>query len=165
MGGAVVRRWIVLFRGIVRGFVDTVSITYLMHSRFKSQLVDSPWLAGGGLGAVVVVGSLTASETDDGFYLCLFRRCSGGYCPGCGITRSIGRLLRADPAGAWHHHPWVILALAQVMVAAVAWTVAREQTRRMSDHWIVRLAVFNAALLLAIWAARLGQGSIPRPFG
>lgn len=122
-------------------------------SRFKFVLA--------GLAAFSV---LTALATDDGPVLCPIRRCSGGYCPACGLTRSGGRLLRADVAGSWQQHPYLLIALPQLLVAAVAWR-AGVAARLTDPGRIVRLLLgVNAAVMIAIWVLRMAGGSIPVPF-
>lgn len=67
-----------------------------------------------GLAAAVVaaIGS-TAADLPT---LCVFRRCTGGYCPGCGGTRAAASLAKGDLAGAWMQHPWVVLLAVQLIV-------------------------------------------------
>ncbi len=115
-------------------------------------------------GAAVVVGAgLVATATDDGVVLCPVRRCTGGYCPGCGGTRAARQLIAGDVGGAWSHNPWVVLvALQVVVVGAVLASIG--PVRR---HWrplVVPLALANAGVGLGIWAIRLFAGSIPSPF-
>ena len=38
---------------------------------------------------------------------CLFRKATGLYCPGCGSTRALWRLLRGDLLGSLRYHPLV----------------------------------------------------------
>lgn len=112
--------------------------------------------------AVVVAAAVTAD--DDGIVLCPFRRCTGGHCPGCGATRSLGRLVRGDLAGAWHRHPFVVLLAVQLTVAGgLAWRgVDGDRRAGPRLRWF---AWANLALLFAIWAVRLAVGDVPRPFG
>ncbi|MEM9518222.1 MAG: DUF2752 domain-containing protein [Actinomycetota bacterium] len=117
------------------------------------------------LGVAAVVG-FVATADDDGVVICLFRRCTGGYCPGCGATRATRRLVLGDIGGAWAHHPWVVLGAAQALViggvvAAAARGVRTQRLRRV----LARIAVPNLILLVVIWGVRLVDGSIPRPFG
>jgi hypothetical protein len=118
-------------------------------------------LVAGALGALV---ALSVLATEDGPVLCPFRRCSGGYCPGCGMTRAWGRLLRGDLAGSWARHPYLILALAQVAVLGGTWRLASGPVRLRMERLLVPLAAANLALLIGIWVVRLVQGAIPPPF-
>ncbi|MFT5200961.1 MAG: cytochrome bd-type quinol oxidase subunit 2 [Candidatus Aldehydirespiratoraceae bacterium] len=108
------------------------------------------------VGGVLII---TASG-DDGFAICPFRRCTGGYCPGCGGTRALHRLGRGDVVGAWQHHPWVVLLAVQcvivgvVLVFAPAW---RERLRQL----LLPVVVANAILAIGLWVLRLQAGSIP----
>jgi hypothetical protein len=81
------------------------------------------------------------------------------------MTRSAGRLVRGDLAGSWQRHPYLLLALGQLAVLAAATWLAPGNRHR---HWLrshaVAFVVANAALLVAIWLARLSSGSIPAPF-
>ena len=115
-------------------------------------------------GALVGFVALSALSTEDGPVLCPFRRCSGGYCPGCGMTRSAGRLLQGDVAGSWAHHPYVVLALAQVAVAAAAWRLGSASLRGTMEKLVTPALAVNLALVSGIWLSRLVDGSIPAPF-
>lgn len=120
-----------------------------------------PVVVGGGALAVVL-----GASGDHGPVLCPFRLCTGGYCPGCGLTRATGRLLRGDVVGSWHLHPFLLLALAQAALVATARMALGASSLRWArlaghrDH----LLVANLALLLGLWALRLALGDIPAPF-
>lgn len=108
---------------------------------------------------------IDAGGTDDGPGLCVFRRCTGGYCPGCGLSRATKHLSRGEIGGAWQDHPWVVLAAGQALVIGVVWAVIRQigtvvNTRKLA----ATLFAVNASLLLGIWVVRLVDGSIPRFF-
>lgn len=126
---------------------------------------------GPGRAAVVAVAAGLVAVGDRGPVLCPFRRCTGGYCPGCGLTRAAGRLARGDVAGAWHHHPFLVVAAVEAVVLAGAWAAWRwRRSRRPAppgrrpNVGSGSLALANLALLVAIWVARLALGSIPVPF-
>ena len=118
--------------------------------------------------AVLFVGGVLAVDaggTDDGPGLCAFRHVTGGYCPGCGLTRGARHLVHGELAAAWADHPWIVLAVAQAAVILVVAGVARHRTRAIDwSRWISILAVVNFAALVSIWAIRLADGSIPRFF-
>ena len=94
--------------------------------------------------------------------LCPFRRCTGGYCPGCGATRSANRLLHGDLAGSWAQHPWVVLAALQLAVLAGVLAVV-DPTRRADRlrRGALPLLVANCTLMTGIWVVRLSTDSIP----
>ncbi|MEM7139749.1 MAG: DUF2752 domain-containing protein [Actinomycetota bacterium] len=115
-------------------------------------------LAGGA--TVVLTGLVATAGAEDGFVLCAFRRCTGGYCPGCGATRAANRLARGDVAASWSHHPWVVLAAVQLAIIAAIALVARDRLVA-ARRWALPLGIANVGALLAIWAIRLADGSIP----
>jgi hypothetical protein len=115
--------------------------------------------------AAVVMTVLAALSTDDGVVLCPFRRCTGGYCPGCGLTRSGGRLLRGDVAGSWRLHPYLLIAVAQVVVLGSVLAVlgSARFSERMAGLWRPLLMI-NGVAIVAVWLFRMADGSIPVPF-
>lgn len=125
-----------------------------------------------GLTAVSLLGAGLVTGGDNGPVLCPFRHVTGGYCPACGMTRALARLLRGDVVGSWHQHPFLLLALAQVALAAVAWTVAERRRRGPAPNLVLTLAArrsdsllaANGALLVALWIVRLATHVIPAPF-
>jgi hypothetical protein len=117
-----------------------------------------PLYLGGGLGVASLVSSLFATE---GPILCPFRRCTGGYCPGCGGTRAAIALVRGDVSQAWALHPWVVLLAVQSMVMSVA---ALAGSRSVVAPLVRPLVMFNIVIGVMIWATRIGVGAIPPPF-
>ncbi len=115
-----------------------------------------------GAAAFVTAGMLSSS--DDGIVLCPFRRCTGGYCPGCGLTRASGRLLRGDLVGSWQQHPYVIIGVVQAVVLTTLWATGSRLWPTVR-RYAMPLIVTNITLLVAIWVARLATGAIPIPFG
>jgi len=115
--------------------------------------------AAAGVTLLVLVASAGA---DDGTVLCPFRRCTGGYCPGCGATRAANRFVRGDLAGSWSHHPWVILAAVQFvgLAAMTAFVAAPDRPRRLRQV-AIPLLLANCALLVAIWVVRLATDAVP----
>lgn len=119
-------------------------------------------LAGGGFLAAAV-----GASGDHGPVLCPFRLCTGGYCPGCGLTRAAGRLVRGDVVGSWHLHPFLLLAVVQgalVLAARAVLGAASPRWAGLARHR-ENLLVANLVLLTALWALRLALGDIPAPFG
>ncbi len=117
--------------------------------------------AAAGLGIFAVLAALS---NDDGPVLCPLRRCSGGYCPGCGLTRSGGRLLRGDVAGSWQQHPYLILAIAQLAVVGALWQFGSASLRRRLGSFGRQALAANLAVMALIWVVRMANGSIPVPF-
>ncbi len=125
-------------------------------------LRDKRLAAIGGFG---VFALLAALSTDDGPVLCPFRRCTGGYCPGCGLTRSGGRLLRGDVAGSVQQHPYLIVGAVQAVLAALVMMLGPDRWKDRLTSSMMPILITNAALLTVIWVVRLMDGSIPVPFG
>jgi len=128
-------------------------------TRFMSSPIRVALLAAA---AVLVVD---AGGTDDGPGLCMFRRCTGGYCPGCGMTRSARHLTRGQVGGAWQDHPWLVLAALQIAVAALVAGFARWAGSKLDwNKILVPVSIVNVVLLVGIWLIRITDGSIPRFF-
>ncbi len=117
-----------------------------------------------GMAAAAIFAVLAALSNDDGPVLCPLRRCSGGYCPGCGMTRSGGRLLRGDLAGSWAQHPFVLIAVGQLAVIGGMWTLGSDRLRNTMRSASTRFLMANVGLMTVIWVARMADGSIPVPF-
>jgi len=111
------------------------------------------------LASVFIVSSLFGD--DDGPVLCPIRRCTGGYCPGCGGSRAFTSMLRGDLATSWSFNPWVLVtAIQAIVVAGLAMTRVRDQLHR----FVVPVLLANMAFSLTVWIMRLSAGSIPVPF-
>ena len=123
--------------------------------------VRARWLAG--VAGLAVAG--LAASSDDGVVLCPFRRCTGGYCPGCGLTRSAGALLRGGVGASWRHHPYLLLAVGQVVLLGLWSLVGGRRAAGRLRRWESNLLIGNAVVLVAIWLLRLASGSVPAPFG
>ena len=104
--------------------------------------------------------------TDEGVSICMVRHLTGGYCPGCGATRAARHLLHGDVGAAWRDHPWVLFAVAQVVLLGAVFAVvsARGRPRIATSSWLHAVGLVNVVALLAIWTARLATGAIPSPF-
>lgn len=126
-------------------------------------VTDTFWFRAVGTATAFMIAGVTASS-DDGLVLCPLRRCSGGYCPGCGLTRSTGHLLRGDLRASVASHPYLILLVAQLIAVVVLWTTASQAVKARLQAWSTRLALANVVVLLTIWVVRLAFGAIPIPF-
>ncbi len=120
-------------------------------------------VGGAALGLVAAARFL---GTDGGPELCVFRRCAGIECPGCGGARAAHHLLHGEVSAAWADHPWVVLAAAQAVVALVivAVTVRASPPGRVRPRWRragMIVGIVNVVALAAIWLLRLSSGSLP----
>jgi hypothetical protein len=109
------------------------------------------------------VGALIFTAAgDDGFVLCPYRRCTGGYCPGCGGTRAVRNLAQGNISGAWTHNPWVVLMAVQAVVVGVALAFVAAPRRGPRRRAIAMpLLAINTVMLIAIWIVRLHNDAIP----
>ncbi len=118
-------------------------------------------------GAATVAASAAALAISsmagrDGLVVCPLRLCTGTHCPGCGGSRAAAELVRGDIVGAWQQHPYVVLLAAQLLV--LVGLASRKGGRvRIARRWVA-LLVANTAVMVAIWALRLGLGDIPSVF-
>ena len=103
----------------------------------------------------LAIGSvaLLLFSSDEGPVLCPWRRCTGGYCPLCGATRSVGSLTRLDFAESFRRFP------ALALLALVA--VVRFWPAKVSDQFQNRFLIAIGALVTSIWIVRLSLGEIP----
>lgn len=141
--------------------------------RFTAPPLRVAALAAAGAGAV---GAGLVASAGHGPVLCPFRLMTGGYCPACGMTRAVGRLAQGDVAGSWQMHPFLLLLVAQAVVAGAAWAVLELRRRRsgaadasnpvpaLLRRRADTLQFVNGGLLLALWVIRLATHAIPVPF-
>lgn len=132
-------------------------------ARGPGPITARPWFRPA-VGAAGLVALGATASGDDGPVLCPFRFCTGGYCPGCGMTRSIGALVRGDLGGSWQHHPFLLIAVAQLMLLGAIWSVASGQVRQRLLANRNRLLAANGVALVLVWLLRLATGQIPVPF-
>lgn len=125
------------------------------------SLIASPSVRIAG-GAAAFVAAAVSSSSDDGLVLCPFRRCTGGYCPGCGLTRSSGKLVRGDLIGSWQHHPFLIIGLVQALVLVALWGTGSRLWPALAGRGTT-IVVVNTALVVTIWLARLATATVPGP--
>jgi hypothetical protein len=113
--------------------------------------------------AIAALGLRIWTPTDDqATTVCLFRRCTGTSCPGCGLTRGMAHVVRGDFAAAWHNHPLAILiAIEAVVAAALFWFTSRGRIRfdwmRLGTLWLAA----HIPLLIGVWAIRIVTGTLP----
>ncbi|MEM9133284.1 MAG: DUF2752 domain-containing protein [Actinomycetota bacterium] len=114
--------------------------------------------------ALAVAGfglAYTAAPTENGKVTCLLRLHADHACPGCGMTRALGRFVNGDFAGAAAYHPWIFALVFQVLLV-VAWRAWRGDRRLTLEHvrtgaWIVS---GNSLALLAVWIVRILTGHL-----
>ncbi len=125
------------------------------------------------LGPGIAGGLLLRSGKLDGIHqveLCAFKRATGIYCPGCGITRACFALSKGDVIGSFLCHPIVLLALLLYAVFMIrtlvlliqerrgAYAGREEEMRQKSRLFYRRLEVcvyFGIGVLLLQWAVKL----------
>ncbi len=114
--------------------------------------------------AVLVAATVLAyglAPTGNGTVTCLLRLHADQACPGCGMSRATGRLLRGDVGGAFAYHPMVFLLAAQTIWFAV-WRFRRGDRPMTATH-MTRLAwsvSANIALLLVVWLIRIATSHL-----
>lgn len=112
--------------------------------------------------ALSAIGLRVWTPTDDGATtVCLFRRCVGASCPGCGLTRGMAHVVRGDFAAAWHNHPLAILIAVEAVVAtALFWLTSENRLRfdwlRIGTAWLAA----HIPLLVGVWLIRLATGTL-----
>lgn len=115
------------------------------------------------LAPLAVVGTLTLSRGfEDTPTMCPFALATGMACPGCGMTRAAGQLLRGDFGAAIGYHP-LIPAIALLAAVGWGWFVLRRTGRvqPMSNRMLNGVLITTALALVAVWVIRLATGSLP----
>jgi hypothetical protein len=111
---------------------------------------------------MAAVGLRAWSVDDASSPVCFVKQCTGASCPGCGLTRSFGHLVRGDLVSSWRLHPLAIVFL----IESVAVWIVLEMTRngRMTFDWNRHGTWWLAAhipLLIGVWAVRMLTGTLP----
>ena len=118
------------------------------------------WLAFAPVGAVALM--TMASPSDEGPTLCPVALVTGVACPGCGMSRAVGWLLRGDLERSVGYHPLAPLVLT-IGLVAVVWALGW----RFGGWKVPRTTLVSAGsvvfgvLLVAVWVARLLNGTLP----
>lgn len=115
------------------------------------------------IGIVALAATVLAAWTpsDGGPGLCPIRLCTGVACPGCGLTRATSRLLHGDLSGALVYHPLVLLAVMEVVAAAVVWPLLRTGRVKLDIRLLNAVLIANGVLLLGVWMLRAANGTLP----
>jgi hypothetical protein len=115
------------------------------------------------LSPLVAIGALTLAQGfEDTPTMCPFALATGMACPGCGMTRAAGQLLRGDFGAAIAYHP-LIPAIALLTTVGWGWFVLRRTGRvhPMSNRTLNGVLIATAVALVAVWVIRLATGSLP----
>ncbi len=122
-------------------------------------------LGRGSLYALPFVAAITLSAiqpSDGAPTICGFANCTGVACPGCGMTRAAGSLLRGDVGEALRYHPLVPLILFELLAAWTIWAAHQAGWIRWRHHrWVDVVIGATAALLVIVWVIRLITGTTP----
>lgn len=116
------------------------------------------------LAGVCIAGAFSPIGVDDGPVLCPYRFVTGGWCPGCGGTRAVRAMLRADLGHAISLNPWAALVFVQVALFVSAIAAAPVAASRLWRRHRNAVLAVNAAIAILAWFARMGFGVIPTPF-
>ena len=124
----------------------------------KARSRVDPFLVGLPVAALAV--AVWDPERNGGPPLCPFRGLTGVPCPGCGLTRAAGALLRGRFTDALHVHPLIPFVAAQVLVAWLLLAFARPRLANLPGWVIPALATVNVVVFCGVWIARLATGSL-----
>ncbi|HUW04160.1 MAG TPA: DUF2752 domain-containing protein [Acidimicrobiales bacterium] len=122
-----------------------------------------PWVLGPGGVAVAAVGYVSAIHVIDPFRPhsvgCPFLGITGWWCPGCGSSRAIHRLVHGDLIGSLTYHPLMVPIVALLVWWWVGWFATHRRGERpgwarspteLSPRWVVTIAV----VFVAFWILR-----------
>jgi len=110
--------------------------------------------------AAIVLATINPSDSSP--TICGFARCTGLACPGCGMTRAAGQLVRGNVGEALRYHPLILLIAAELLGAWTIWMAHRAGWIQWRHRRWVDIAIgTTAALLLVVWIVRLATGSTP----
>ncbi|MGQ0848247.1 MAG: DUF2752 domain-containing protein [Actinomycetota bacterium] len=114
---------------------------------------------------VVLALATMISPTDDGATVCPFALLTGTACPGCGMTRAIAWIIRADLGRGVAYHPLAPLFIVGALTAAIWWGGHRLKGWHRPDPRLVNNVLIGVGvLLIVVWVIRLMTGTLP-PIG
>lgn len=87
----------------------------------RARRLALPLLVGGGAIGGAVVSQLLFDPYRQDVPLCLWHALTGGYCPGCGMTRAVHALLAGDLPLALHNNAFVVVLVPAVVVVWWRW--------------------------------------------
>ena len=100
--------------------------------------------------------------TDTGPTVCPFALCTGNACPGCGMLRAAGHLVRGNIGEAIRYHPLAPLVLGQLIAAWALWLAhSRGWIRLRPGRWLDITLAASAVLLIGVWILRMLTGTLP----
>ncbi len=117
------------------------------------------WL---GVPAAMAVGvALWDPARSGGPPLCPYQFVTGHTCPGCGLTRAIGALLRGRWSEAVSLHPLAPVVVALVAAGCIAHVVAGDRVRRLVQSPVGYTAAgLLSVVFVATWVLRVTSGQI-----
>lgn len=110
--------------------------------------------------AVALLAVVTPS--DDGPTICPFALFTGTACPGCGMTRAAGHIIRGDVGTAMSYHPLIPLAVLAI-VGGWSWFALRltGKVPPMSQRTLNVILIAATIALVAVWGVRAVTGTLP----
>ena len=108
------------------------------------------------LGAVALAATLLGrfSPTELKTPSCLFHEIFGLYCPSCGSTRAVRRILHGDLVGAFRYNPLLVLFSPYLIVGAVDFFRGLWRGNFPYRRGSLTLAYAGAALIIVFAVAR-----------
>jgi hypothetical protein len=119
------------------------------------------WAVGLGLAALFVALRALGPERLPGADLCLFHAVTGWACPGCGLSRAAAAAARFSFAESLRFHPLLPLLALELALAMALWGRRLFLGRDWPRRAIAPVALATGTLLLAVWIARAGAGTLP----
>lgn len=111
---------------------------------------------------VAAITLATIAPSDGTPTICGFATCTGVACPGCGLTRAAGHLVRGNLAEALRYHPLVLLVAVELLGAWTIWAAHQAGWIQWRHRrWVDVVIGGTAALLIVVWIARLITGTTP----
>lgn len=111
---------------------------------------------------LAAVGLMAFAPSDDNPTICPFALCTGTACPGCGLTRAAGSLIRGDLNVALAYHPLVPLILVELLGSWIWFLLYRLRIASAPRTRTVTLMLtVNLLALVVVWAIRLATGTLP----
>jgi len=132
-----------------------VTTAFAARSRLgRGSLLAIPFVAAIALAAV--------NPSDASPTICGFANCTGVACPGCGMTRAAGQLVRGNVMEALRYHPLILLVVAELLGAWTIWLAHRAGWIQWHHRrWVNYVLGGTAALLVIVWIVRLATGMTP----